>query len=307
MTMPTVSAPPARTARLMRRATHASVIIAATLIALKFGAWLATDSVAVLSSLVDSMLDAIASLINFVAVRHALAPADREHRFGHGKAESLAGLGQAAFVAGSAMFLVFEATARLFRPHEIAHGEAGIAVMAVSIVLTLGLVRYQLYVVRETRSVAIAADSIHYKADILVNVGIIISLVLTGRFGLGLADPLMAYAVAAYILYSAGQVARKALDSLMDREMSDEDRDRIKTIVGAHQQVRGLHDLRTRMAGIRPFIQLHLELDGAMTLDDAHIASDQVEVDLLAAFPGAEIIIHQDPEGLFENTPSFSR
>jgi len=294
-------------ARLMRLATYASVSVAAFLIVIKLGAWLATDSVSVLSSLVDSVLDSIASLINLVAVRHALTPADREHRFGHGKAESIAGLGQAAFIAGSAAFLIFESVRRFVTPQEISHGNIGIGVMVVSVVLTFLLVRYQMHVVRQTGSTAIGADSLHYRGDLLVNIAIIVSLILSTRLAMTWIDPLIAIMIAIYIVYNAWLVARDALNALMDREFPDEDRQRILDIAMAHPQVKGAHDLRTRRSGVQPFIQLHLELDGAMTLHDAHIISDQVEADIIAAFPGAEVIIHQDPEGLAESMPTFAQ
>ena len=302
----TVPLSPKTMRRLMRFATYASVFVASTLVLIKLGAWLLSDSVAVLSSLIDSALDAAASLLTLFAVHHALAPADREHRFGHGKAESIAALGQAAFITGSAIFLLFESSHRLMRPQPLDHGDLAIVVMVISVVLTFALVRLQLYVVHRTGSLAIGADSVHYKADLLVNAGIIVSLVLSTRLELPRADPLIAIAVASYILYSAWQIGNEALDSLMDRELSEQDRDRIGAIVEAHTEVKGLHDLRTRMAGTKFFIQLHLELPGAMTLHDAHIISDQVEAELLAEFPGAEVIIHQDPEGINERIDNFN-
>jgi ferrous-iron efflux pump FieF len=294
-------------ARLMRLATYASVSVAAFLIVIKLAAWLATDSVSVLSSLVDSVLDSIASLVNLIAVRHALTPADQEHRFGHGKAESIAGLGQAAFIAGSAAFLIFESVRRFVTPQEISHGNIGVGVMAVSIVLTFLLVRYQMHVVRKTGSTAINADSLHYRGDLLVNIAIIVSLILSTQLAMTWVDPAIAILIALYILYNAWLVARDALDALMDREFPDDDRQRILDIAAAHPQVKGAHDLRTRRSGLQPFIQLHLELDGDITLNDAHIISDQVEADIIAAFPGAEVIIHQDPEGLAEPMPSFAK
>ena len=294
-------------ARLLRRATRAALAVSGALICLKFAAWIATDSVAVLSSLVDSALDAIASAINFVAVRHALAPPDAEHRFGHGKAESIAGLAQAAFVAGSALFLVFEALSRLASPRPVAYGDAGVAVMVLSIVLTFGLVRYQTYVVRRTGSTAIGADSLHYRADLLANLAIIGALVGAGRLDAAWIDPAAALLVAAYILYSAWGILRTALDGLMDREFPEAERRRILDIAAAHPQVRGVHDLRTRRSGPRSFVQLHLELEGSMTLRDAHAVSDRVEKDIVAAFPAAEVIVHLDPEGLAEEAPDYAR
>jgi ferrous-iron efflux pump FieF len=297
----------AQHARLMRTATYASVSVAMILIVLKLGAWLMTSSVVILSSLIDSVLDAFASIINLVAVGHALSPADEEHRFGHGKAESIAGLGQAAFIAGSAVFLIFEASARLITPQVVSHGEIGIAVMVVSVVLTAGLVGFQMHVVKKTGSTAIGADSLHYRADLLVNLAIIGSLVSSTFGGVGWMDPVVAMLIAVYILYGAAGIGRRSLDALMDREFLDEDRQRILDIAHAHDGVSGVHDLRTRRSGLQPFIQLHLEMAASKTLHDAHTLSDEVEAAIMAAFPGAEVIIHQDPDDIVEPMPYFAR
>ncbi|MCW5730805.1 MAG: cation diffusion facilitator family transporter [Alphaproteobacteria bacterium] len=294
---------PARAARLMRLASVASVAVAVTLIVLKSVVWFRTDSVAILSSLIDSLMDAGASLINLLAVRHSLTPPDAEHRFGHGKAEALAGLGQAAFIAGSAGFLIFQAVDRLLHPVPLQQGELGIAVMVVSIVLTFGLVVFQKYVTRRTGSLAIGADSLHYVGDLLTNVAVIVALVLATRFGLTYADPLFAIGIAFYILHAAWGILRESFDHLMDRELPDEMRARIRDIALAHPEVRALHDLRTRAAGTSHFIQLHLEMDGGMTLTRAHRIAEEVEERIRAAFPGAEVIVHQDPEGVDEIAP----
>ncbi len=293
-------------ARLMRRATYASVAVAGFLIVIKTVAWFMTDSVAVLSSLIDSWLDALASLVNLLAVRQALQPADSEHRFGHGKLESLAGLGQAAFIAGSAVLLLFEAFPRLFAPAPVTNEAVGIAVMAVTIVVTLALVRYQVIVVRKTKSVAISADSLHYKGDILVNGGVLVSLAASMFFGWNFLDPIFAIAISGYILWSAWKIVGVSLEVLMDRELPDEDRVRIHDIALAHPEVREMHDLRSRSSGTLTFIQLHLEMDGGMTLARAHEIADEVEATIRDAFPGAEVIIHQDPEGLIEDHAAFT-
>ncbi len=291
--------------QLMRLATYASVAVAGTLVVAKLVAWFSTDSVALLSSLVDSLLDIGASLINLLAVRHALQPADREHRFGHGKLESIAGLGQSAFIAGSAIFLLFEAGNRVAHPRAIVHGSAGIAVMVFSIVLTLALVMFQSYVVRRTASVAITADSIHYRSDLLMNIGVIVALVLSHWLGWFIADPIIALLIAVYILHSAFTITRQSFDALMDRELPDEERQRIRDIATSHPEVHSLHDLRTRSAGRYVFIQFHLVLDADISLLRAHEIADQVEAEVLAVFPDAEVIIHQDPEGIDEEVPEF--
>lgn len=284
--------------RLMRRATYASVTVAVILIMAKSAAWGFSGSVAVLSTLMDSVLDALASLVNLFAVGHALTPPDREHRFGHGKAEPLAALAQAAFIAGSAIFLLIEAGKRLYEPRPVEASEIGIGVMVFSIVMTLLLVRYQRYVIKETGSLAISADSLHYVGDLLVNAAVIVALLLSTQLGLLWADPVFGLAIAAYIFWNAWMIARGALDMLMDRELEPEERQQIADIVKGHPEVRGLHDLKTRAAGPQKFIQMHLEMDGNLSLWRAHEISDAVESELEQAFPHAEILIHQDPDDL---------
>ena len=291
--------------RLMRRATTAAVCVALLLIAVKLAAWLVTDSVSLLSSLADSAMDALASLVNLLAVRHALQPADSEHRFGHGKAEPLAGLGQAALISSSGIYLIVEAVERLITPRAIEQGAFGLGVMAFSIAVTSALVAYQRSVVRRTDSLAIRADSVHYATDILVNAGVIVSLLLVMFLEWNAADPIVALIIAGFIIYSAFRIARESLNHLMDRELPDADRDRIKQIALGHPAVIDCHDLKTRAAGLNSFIQFHISMDGGLTLDDAHVISDAVELEILAAFPNAEVIIHADPEGVEEPRQEF--
>jgi len=289
--------------RLTRLATYASVGVASILIVAKLTAWSVTGSVAMLSTLVDSILDGLASVVTLFAVRHAHMPADREHRFGHGKAEALAAIAQAAFVAGSAVIVVFHAATRLLQPVPVTATEVGIAVMVGSIVLTLGLVLFQNYVVRQTNSVAISADSLHYKGDLLINLAVIASLVVASFWPTPYLDPLTGAAIAFYLLFGAWRILRSALDMLMDRELPDADRARIRALAMEHDAVTDLHDLRTRRSGADVFIQLHLELDGDMTLMQAHLIADQVEARISEVFAGAEVLIHQDPAGLEEAHP----
>jgi len=304
---PLASAGPtnSQNARLLRFATYAAVSVAGLLIVAKLAAWFLTDSVSILSSLMDSVLDVGASLVNMYAVAHALTPADREHRFGHGKAEALAGLAQSAFISGSALFLLAEAVQRLIEPRAITRDEIGITVMVLSLVLTIALVLFQRHVVKKTNSVAIAADSVHYRGDIAANLGVILALVLAGRFGWIYADAVVALIVAAYILVGAWGIIRSALDQLMDRELPEDQRLRIQQIAMAHDQVVNVHDMRTRSSGVQSFIQLHMELDGDLTLLQSHEIADQVEAAILDVFPDAEVIIHQDPAGLEEWHPDL--
>jgi len=293
--------------RLRRMATYASVAVAAVLIAVKFAAWLETGSVALLSSLVDSLLDAVASLVNLVAVRHAMSPADREHRFGHGKAEPLAVLGQSAFITGSAMLLLAEAVRRLIWPVPVENPPAGIAVMIFSIAVTIALVLYQRHVVRRTGSIAITADEIHYRSDLVLNTSVIAALLLGSVLDFPLLDPLFGAAIGIWIVYSAVRLARLSLFQLMDHELPDDEREKIREIAQSHPDVVAAHDLRTRVAGPTAFIQIHIEMDGRMSLIRAHEISDEVETTLRAAYPHAEVIIHQDPEGIEEPRSNFPR
>lgn len=282
------------TARLLRLATTASVVTASLLIVGKSAAWLLTGSISVLASLVDSLMDAAASLINLVAVRVSLAPPDEEHRFGHGKVEPLAALAQAAFIAGSAVFLVLHAVDRLMHPRPVEDVGVGLVVMGFAVTATAVLLLIQRHVIRRTRSTIVRADSLHYTTDLLTNLGTIAALALA-EYGWPLLDPLFGIVVAVYICYGAWHIGHDAFHHLIDRELPDTVRDRVKQIALAEPLVRGLHELRTRQSGTMEIIQLHLELDATLTLDEAHAATDRVEQAILLEFPQADVTIHQDP------------
>ena len=292
--------------RLMRIATVASMSVALCLIGAKTVAWLLTESVSMLSSLVDSSLDFLASLVTFLAVRQALTPADADHRFGHGKAEALAGLTQAGFIAASGGGLLLNVGERVLHPQHVQQEMVGVAVSAIAIVLTLALVTFQSYVVRRSGSIAIGADKAHYMTDIVSNLAVGAALFLSGRFDLPLIDAVVAGAVAIYLLFGAWHVGIASLDVLMDRELPDGDRLRIVDIAKRHPEVQDIHDLRTRSSGLTKFIQLHIELDPALPLTRAHEIGDQVEADIQAAFPDAEIILHVDPYGVEERRVRFA-
>jgi ferrous-iron efflux pump FieF len=281
-------------AKLLRLATYASVATATTLIAVKLVAWLLTGSVSVLASLVDSLLDGGASLVNLLAVRYALMAPDAEHRFGHGKAESLAGLAQATFIAGSAVFLVLHAIERLRAPQPLEAVGVGIAVMGFAILATAALLVLQHYVIRRTASTAIRADALHYRTDLLTNASVIAALLLASAGWAGM-DAVFGILIALYVLYSAGQIALEAFHILMDRELPDAERERIRALAGSHPQVVGVHDLRTRRSGPQVIIQFHLELDGSLSLAAAHAIGDAAVAAVRTEYPDADITVHQDP------------
>ena len=267
----------------VRFASSAAVIAALTMIIIKADAWSSTDSASVLASLADSIFDVSASIINFFVVRYALIPADDDHRFGHGKAESLAGLIQAAFLTGSAILLVIHSLGRLNRPIEVQN-----------IAITLVLVIIQTLALKRAKSIAIKADSLHYKGDLLMNLGVIAALYLT-QAGYLQVDAWIAILIACYLIYGAYEVGYESVQSLMDRELSSDEQSLISKTTMSVDQVLGLHDIRTRRSGGTVFIQLHLELDDHLNLLTAHKISDKVEHALLIEFPNADVLIHLDP------------
>ena len=281
--------------RLMRLATIASMSVAVILIVAKGLAWWATDSMSMMSSLVDTMLDFIASLVTFFAVRQALTPPDAQHRFGHGKAEALAGLVQAGFIAASGGALLIAVAERLTHPHPVREEEIGLAISALAVVLTLGLVSFQRHVVQRSGSMAIGADMAHYKTDLAATLATGVGLYASGKLGLPLIDSGVAGLVAVYLLHGAWQVGRSSLDVLMDHELAPADRQRIVDIVHSHPGVRGCHDLKTRSAGLTRFIQLHIDVDRNLSLLAAHQIAVEVQTRIEAAFRDAEIILHVDP------------
>lgn len=288
---------PQNTEKLLKTATLLSVSAACLLVAVKFAGWFMTDSVALLSSFVDSLLDVLSSLINFFAIRYALKPADENHRFGHGKAEDIASLAQSAFIFGSALLIATEGIKRLVLPEEVHSGGIGLGIMAFSMVVTALLVTYQRHVVKKTGSGVITSDSLHYTTDILSNLVVMIGIALASFGGVKFLDPLLGLAVAAYISHGAWEIGFKAFHNLMDREFDEELRDEITKIARSHPEARDVHHLRTRTSGIKPFIQFHLKLDGGISLNRAHEIAHEIEDRLLTRFPEAEIFIHQEPEG----------
>lgn len=285
---------------LRRLATYASIANAVVLIGAKIFAWLATGSLALLTSVVDAGVDLAASAGTFVGVRYAQHPPDREHRFGHGKAESLAAALQAVFLAGSAAVLIAEAVDHLIAPQALGRLDIGLGVIGASIVVTSGLVLFQGHVVRRTRSEAISADRMHYIADVVMNIAVLVALILTKLTGWKRFDPLFAMGIAGYMLWSAWRVARRAGDVLLDRELPDADRQRIVQIVMQDGRARAIHDLRTRHAGDRLFVEFHLEVDGQLTVEQGHQIADALEHAVRAAYPTAEVITHEEPAGIID-------
>ena len=286
--------------RLKNTAALASVSVAVSLCLLKIFGALLTDSLAVLSSMIDSLSDIFGSLITLIAIRYAARPASREHRYGYGKAEALSALTQAAFIAGSGLFVMYDGFSRFITPRPVADTGWGLAVMIISIITTLILISFQRYVARKTHSQAILADSAHYVVDILTNTSIVLSLLVVRFFDFLWFDTLTAIFISLYLLYNAYQLAGNAIALLLDRELPDAIRSQVQKTVTSLPFVCGMHDLRTHDLGGSYMFEFHLELDGNLSLCQAHEYSDAVSAELEKQFPDAQIIIHQDPSGIKE-------
>lgn len=282
-------------ARLLRLATRASVAVACTLIVAKAIAWWLSGSVSMLAGLTDSALDGVSSLLNLLAVHYALRPADDDHRYGHGKAESLAGMAQALFIGGSAVLIALQAIERLKHPEPIGAAWLSIGVIVFSLALTVALLMLQHQVIKATGSNVVSADSLHYRSDLLLNGSILVALVLAG-FGWHQVDPWFGLGIAAYILWSAIHIAQESFAVLMDEELPPDVSQHMLELACGVPGVLGAHDLRTRISGNQWFVQLHLELPGDLTLSVAHGISDQAADAIHAAYPRAEVLVHADPQ-----------
>ncbi|AZZ78466.1 MULTISPECIES: cation diffusion facilitator family transporter [Pseudomonas] len=293
-------------ARLLRLATRASVAVACTLIVAKAIAWWLSGSVSMLAGLTDSALDGVTSMLNLLAVHYALRPADDDHRYGHGKAESLAGMAQALFIGGSAVLIAFQAFERLKTPEPLGAPWLSIGVIVFSLLLTAALLVLQHRVIKQTGSNAVRADSLHYRSDMLLNGSILIALILAG-FGFEQLDAWFGLGIAAYILWSAIQIARESFSVLMDEELPTDVSQHMLELACSVPGVLGAHDLRTRISGNHWFVQLHLELPGELTLSVAHGISDQAADAIHNAYPRAEVLVHADPQEVVKSERAQTR
>jgi len=282
---------------LIKSASYSALITTAIVLCFKAYGWLVTDSQSILSSLVDSMLDISSSFINLIAVYVALQPPDYNHRFGHEKFQDLAIFSQSIFFIASSLFIITSASRVIFYGVGLSNPELGLQAMYVSAIITFVLVCYQSYVLKKTASQIIAVDRLHYVSDFLTNITVIVSIHLSSKYWL--IDPLAGIGISLYVIYAAWKLFRKAIRNLADEEFSDTDRQKILTVLSNYKQkyvqIKGVHELKTRRAANKAFIQFHLEMEGGMLLYDAHAISDEIMEALKLVFPGAEIIIHEDP------------
>ncbi len=297
------TSPSARSHAALRpnaRAARLSVAVAAILIMMKFWAWRASSSVAMLSSLADSALDLAASIFTLGAVLYAARPPDAAHRFGHGKAEGLVALAQAGLVGFAAAVVAHAAWSRFAAPTPVAAGGPAIAVMLASIALTGGLILAQSRALAAQGSIAIEGDRAHYAADLAANGVVIVGIAGSAFFGVRWIDPVAGVLVAAWLVGAAFKVAGGALDELLDRELDDAARAKIRRLALDGGEFLGIHMLRTRASGPDLHIQFHADLPAHLSLANAHARIVAVEKRLTDAFPNADVLIHPDPKGVAE-------
>ena len=290
-----------KTNRLKKIAAVSSISLAVLLCVLKTVAVFYTGSLAVLSSMVDSLSDIIASAVTFFAVKISIKPASKNYRYGYGKVEALSALFQSLFVAASGLFILYDSILRFWHPVDLKQTDFGLAVMIFSLVTTIILVCFQHMVAKKTNSQAIIADSLHYKVDILTNLSIIVSLIAVRFFGITQVDTLTAVLIAIYLLWNAFALGKDAVGLLLDRELDEKIREDVLNIIASHSIKPKAHDLRTRDLGAGYMFEFHLELDGQLDLHTAHKYTDEVEALITKKYPDAQVIIHQDPKGIKED------
>lgn len=284
-------------AGLNRSAALASIAVAALLVGLKAWAAWSTGSTAMLGSLADTALDLIASLATLTGVVVAAQPDDRHHRFGHGKAEALAAMFQVTLITISALTLAFRSVEQFLAGARTQAAEEGIVVSGIAMAATLALLAWQRYVIRRTGSLAISTDHVHYSSDLALNLAVIAALALDQYARISGADAVFGFAIALWLGWGAWGASQGAIVQLMDREWPEDKRKRFVEVMARHPELRGVHDLRTRTAGNRDFVQFHVWVDPDMSIRDAHRVMDEIELKLRSEFPGVEILIHPDPEG----------
>ncbi len=281
---------------LEKSAGYVAIVLSVIMLALKIYGWFVTDSLSILSSLTDSLMDLLVSGINLFAIYYALKPADSDHRYGHTAIEDIAGLFQAAMLLGTSLLISIEAILRFITP--VAASDKthdGLIIMIICMGLTALIVLYQRFVIKRSNSIIVKADHLHYLSDLLTNFAVIASLFIWQYFSLDFIDPLLSIVIVGIIMKGAFEIGSQSYNNLMDGEMSDEERQKIIECIKSQPGHKGFHDLRTRNSGRKVFIQLHLELDNKLSLDEAHDVAENVELKLSALYHDADVIIHQDP------------
>ena len=282
--------------RLMRLASYCSVLTALLLVVIKIVSFFMTHSLAILSSLMDSGLDLGASVVGMIAIWQALVPADKKHRFGHCKAEALGGFIQGIIIFLSACFLLVETIEHFISPVELEKLDVGVGVMVISIIISIALIRFQKFVIKRTNSLSVTADNAHYTGDVMMNLGVIVSMLASYLLGWAWLDIVFAGVVCVYLYFNSYGILKSASRVLMDEELPSEERKKIRNIVMQNANVMGIQDLRTRNAGLKSFIQFTILLDRNMNLTDAHKLCSLLEEKVSEEFTNCEVFIHAEPK-----------
>ncbi|MER3445722.1 MAG: cation transporter [Candidatus Dadabacteria bacterium] len=281
------------------RTAALSVVVSFSLIVVKLLFGFLTNSISIFASAVDSFLDLAASSVNYFSIKKAEKPADREHRFGHGKAEGLAGVFQSLIFGGSSIYLIYVSVKRLVIKTPLQSLDLGIFIMIFSAFVSFFLARYLKRVSKDTESVALGADSVHYSSDVYTNLGVIFGLVIVKFTGLVLIDSLVSICVALYIIWSIATIFREAVDILMDRELPKEIVREVERIILKHKPlVKGFHKMRTRRSGSEKFIEFHLVVDHTLSFVESHRVAEEIIKDIENAIPNSDVMVHVDPHTL---------
>ncbi len=281
-------------ARLVVMASLSSIMMALLLVIAKMLVWFFSNSITILASMTDSMMDLVTSVINYIAVRFAIKPPDEDHNYGHAKIEALAGLAQCAFISASAIFLLVSSINRYFNPVQLTNIDLGIYVTVLSLILTLFVVVFQTYVIKKTDSQIIAADRLHCQSDLYSNLAIIVSLLICSS-GYEIADVIFALLITVYIAHGVYGIGVRSLNVLLDKKISNHLINDITSIMLATPGVLGLHEMRTRRVGNYIYIQVHMCIDRNISLEEAHAIASTAQKAVLCKYSQADILIHMDP------------
>ncbi|MFH0798737.1 MAG: cation diffusion facilitator family transporter [Pseudomonadota bacterium] len=278
-----------------KRAVWTAIFVALSLAAIKSAVGFLTMSMAVLSSALDSLMDVFSMSINLAAVHTAEKPADEAHQFGHGKAEAIAGLFQAIFIAASATFLIVQAFHRMIDGYRLNDEMVGVVVMCMAIIASVFLVRVLKRASSETESSAIEASALNFGADIWTNIGVLVALGLERFAAVKNADPIISILISLYIAISAIRIGHDSIAQLMDKTLPAEALAAIDSCINGKPLVCGYHRLRTRRVGGEKYIEFHLEVDSDTTFESAHAITEAIIADIQRKIPGAHVTVHSDP------------
>jgi cation diffusion facilitator family transporter len=280
-----------------KRATVVSTAVAVFLTLLKLIIGIASGSVSVLASAIDSTLDAAVSIFNFFAIKKAEERPDDRFQYGKGKIQALAGVIEGTIITISGLFIIYKAFSKISHDSPTHYIGSSILVMGISIIVTYLLVRYLLKIAHQTDNIVIKSDALHYKTDLLSNGAVLLALVLVWLTGWDWLDAVFGLGIGAYIIYSAYEIIREGTMILLDEALPGDMVAAIGEIISSHPQVNGYHWLKTRTDSTANFVEFHLVLSPDMLLSEAHDIAEEIEDKIVGLDPskGWAITPHFDP------------